>query len=162
MRPLIPASRDHGDAQRVRGCDRTGTAYAVVDPVGRFVDIGLSPGWWRALGPARVAAGLLEAWETATMKAALAPLLMRGEAIDAAKGRLAEAYRLLDQGREQPAICVLIGPRGLFRLHVRGGRIDSAEVGPLTPADTERLSADARDTLAELARHRAGANLAPA
>src|SRR3954469_1295303 len=50
---------------RITGPDRTGTAFAVVDAVGRFVDIGLHPGWWSALGPARVAAGLLEALTTA-------------------------------------------------------------------------------------------------
>ncbi|MCO8272317.1 hypothetical protein M1L60_17120 [Actinoplanes sp. TRM 88003] len=147
---------------RITGSDRTGTAYAVVDPVGRFVDIGLRPGWWRALGPARVAAGLLEALESARMSAALAPLVERGEIVDAARGRITEAYRLIDEGREQPALRVIIGPRGLFRLHVRGGRIESAETGPLTPADTDRLGADARDCLTELARPAAGAECAPA
>ncbi|WP_127497943.1 hypothetical protein [Actinoplanes solisilvae] len=147
--------------KRLSGTDRTGTAYAVVDPVGRFVDIGLLPGWWSALGPARVAAGLLEALETARMLAATAPLVERGEGFDTARGRIAEAYRLIDEGRAQPAIRVIIGPRGLFRLHVRGGRVDSAEVGPLTSADTDRLSADARDALTELARPGCGASLAP-
>ncbi|MGK5679144.1 hypothetical protein [Actinoplanes sp. URMC 104] len=136
----------------ISGSDRTGTAYAVVDPVGRFVDIGLRPGWWPALGPARVAAGLVEALEAARMQAATAPLVQRGEVADTARGRIAEAYRLIDEGREEHAIRVVIGPRGLFRLHVRGGRIHSAEAGPLTPADGERLRADARDALTELAR----------
>ncbi|WP_250003045.1 hypothetical protein [Actinoplanes sp. M2I2] len=147
---------------RITGSDRTGTAYAVVDPIGRFVDIGLRPGWWPALGPARVAAGLLEALESARMTAATAPLVERGEALDTARGRIAEAYRLIAEGDEQPAIRVIIGPRGLFRVHVRGGRIDRAETGALTPADTERLSADARDALAELARPTTDAQPAPA
>ncbi|WP_250027621.1 hypothetical protein [Paractinoplanes maris] len=149
-------------ANRITGSDRTGTAFAVVDPVGRFVDIGLRPGWWPALGPARVAAGLLEALESARMQAATAPLVERGDLFDTAWSRITEAYRLIDEGREQPALRVIIGPRGLFRLHARGGRIDSAETGPLTPADTERLSADARDALAELARPAADAECAPA
>jgi hypothetical protein len=50
----------------------------------------------------------------------------------------------------------------LFRLHVRGGRVDGAETGPLTAADTERLCADARDALTELARPGCGANVVPA
>jgi hypothetical protein len=136
-------------------------AYAVVDPVGRFVDIGLRAGWWPTLGPARVAAGLLEALESARMIAATAPLVERGDVFDTARGRIAEAYRLIDEGREQPALRVIIGPRGLFHLHVRGGRIDGAETGPLTPADAERLAADARDTLAELAQAAQPAGLRP-
>ncbi|WP_184955054.1 hypothetical protein [Paractinoplanes abujensis] len=142
--------------------DRTGSAYAVVDPVGRFVDIGLRPGWWPALGPVRVAAALVEALEAARMQAALAPLVQRGEGRDRARSRITAAYRLIDEGREQPALQVIIGPRGLFRLHVRGGRVDGAEVGPVTPADTERIAADARDVLTELAGGRVGARYAPA
>lgn len=147
--------------KRISATDHTGTAYAVVDPVGRFVDIGLLSGWWPELGPARVAAGLLEALEAARMLAATAPLVERGDVFDTARDRIAEAYRLIDEGRAQPAIRVIIGPRGLFRLHVRGGRVDGAEVGPLTSGDTDRLSADARDALTELARPGCGASLAP-
>ena len=147
--------------KRIRGSDHTGTAFAVVDPVDRFVDIGLLPGWWSALGPARVAAGLLEALQAARLRAATAPLVERGEALDIARGRIAEVCRLIDEGRARPAIRVIMGPRGLFRLHVRGGRVDGAEVGPLTPADTDRLSADTRDALAELTRPGRGASLAP-
>ncbi|XVU24690.1 hypothetical protein ACQPZJ_47025 [Actinoplanes sp. CA-054009] len=188
-----------GRAQRITGPDRTGTAWAVVDSVGRFVDIGLRPGWWEALGPDGVAAGLLEALESARMKAALVPLLLRrkgeprqgprdeppqgrqqgsredlletapdlppptaADFLDAARGRIAEAYRLIDEAgkrmREQQATRVIAGPRGLFRLHVRGERIERAEAGPERPTagDTERLVADARDALAELARGRDG------
>ncbi|XVV11948.1 hypothetical protein ACQP2X_45225 [Actinoplanes sp. CA-131856] len=212
-------------AQRITGPDRTGTAWAVVDSVGRFVDIGLRPGWWEALGPDGVAAGLLEALESARLKAALVPLLLRrngepqrrngeprersgksqepggelwgqsGESreqsgepqqrssvprmrsgerqdlpdlpppeaadfLDAARGRIAEAYRLIDEAgkrmREQQATRVIAGPRGLFRLYVRGERIERAEAGPQRPVagDTDRLVADARDALAELARGR--------
>jgi hypothetical protein len=174
----------------ISGPDSTGTAYAVVDSVGRFVDIGLLPGWWCALGPDGVAAGLLEALESARMKAALVPLILRRsgpprtppettppallrttappEPLDAsdvlktARGRIAEAYRLIDEAgktlHEQQAVRVIAGPRGLFRLHVRGGRIDHAEAGPQRPTadDTDRLVADARDVLAELARGRSG------
>ena len=53
--------------ERIGGLDHTGTAYAVVDQVGRFVDIGLTAGWWAALGHDRVAAGLLEALRAARM-----------------------------------------------------------------------------------------------
>ncbi|MFF5079847.1 hypothetical protein ACFY36_22575 [Actinoplanes sp. NPDC000266] len=200
-------------AQRITGPDRTGTAWAVVDSVGRFVDIGLRPGWWEALGPDGVAAGLLEALESARMKAALVPLLLRrngepqkrhggpqeqsggpqaqsgkphdelngepqlgrggqeqeaaelpppgaADFLDAARGRIAEAYRLIDEAgkrmREQQATRVIAGPRGLFRLHVRGERIERAEAGPHRPGagDTDRLVADARDALTELARGR--------
>ncbi|MBU2662806.1 hypothetical protein KOI35_04725 [Actinoplanes bogorensis] len=147
---------------RISGLDRTGTAFAVVDPVGRFIDIGLRPGWWPALGPARVAAGLIEALEAARMQAALVPLVARGDVHETARGRIAEAYRLIDEGREQPAIQVVIGSRGLFRLHVRGGRIDGAETGPLTHTDAEPLLADAREVLTELGRRPSDARLAGA
>ncbi|MBL7254925.1 hypothetical protein [Paractinoplanes lichenicola] len=146
----------------INGIDRTGTAYAMVDPVGRCVDIGLRSGWWSALGPARVAAGLLEALEAARIQAALAPLMQRGEGHDTARSRISEAYRLIDECPEKPALQVIIGPRGLFRLHVRGGRIDGAEIGPVTPADTDRIAADARDALTELSGQRIGTRYAPA
>ncbi|MEV4350375.1 hypothetical protein AB0J83_38455 [Actinoplanes sp. NPDC049596] len=181
----VGSSLDH--TQRISGPDRTGTAYAVVDSVGRFVDIGLRPGWWPALGPEGVAAGLLEALESARMKAALVPLIVRrngrpprsrsepldetlglpppgaADFLDAARGRIAEAYRLIDDAgqrmREQQTTRVITGPRGLFRLYVRGGRIESAEAGPQRPTatDTDRLVADARDTLTQLARESGGA-----
>lgn len=169
---------------RIAGPDRTGTAFAVVDAVGRFVDIGLHPGWWAALGPGRVAAGLLEALATARLKAALVPMILRrddyrpspreGAAppaddgfLDAARGRIAEAYRLIDDVdrrlRERQAIRVVAGPRGLFRVHARGGRIERAEVtAMLTLGDTERLLADARHALAKLAGARAAATPARA
>ena len=167
---------------RIAGPDRTGTAFAVVDAVGRFVDISLQPGWWSALGPARVAAGLIEALETARLKAALVPMILRRNGyrpspatdeptgdrlvdtsdegfLDAARGRIAEAYRLIDdagrQLREREAERVVSGPRGLFRLHTRGGRIERAELaGALAPGDTDRLLADARAALIELAKVR--------
>ncbi len=165
---------------RIAGPDRTGTAFAVVDAVGRFVDLSLHPGWWAALGPARVAAGLLEALATARLKAALVPMILRrhgyqllpreGEAppalrpgddgfLDAARGRIAEAYRLIDDAdkrlRGRQAVRVVAGPRGLFRAQARGGRIERAEVtAVLVPGDTDRLLADARHVLAQLARCR--------
>ena len=221
---------------RISGLDHTGTAYAVVDPVGRFVDIGLTAGWWPVLGPDRVAAGLLEALASARMKAALVPFLLRrpgtppvadrlgtppapaglgtppaparlgtppvadrlgtppvadrlgtpptpagpgtspavgrlgappaagwsaatpvADFLDVTRARMAEAGRLIDNGGDRPHEVpaeIITGPRGLIRLHVRGGRIDRAEAGPhrCTAADTDRLAADARDALAELAR----------
>ncbi|GID76415.1 hypothetical protein Ade02nite_50560 [Paractinoplanes deccanensis] len=82
--------------------------------------------------------------------------------LDAARGRIAEAYRLIDEAgkrmREHQSSRVIAGPRGLFRLHVRGGRIERAEAGPRRPTagDTESLVADARDALAELGRSRLG------
>jgi hypothetical protein len=183
---------------RIAGPDRTGTAFAVVDAVGRFVDVSLQPGWWTMLGPARVAGGLLEALETARLKAALVPMILRRsghavspgaaapgtgpqaaastganeslppaplpppadrEFLDAARGRIAEAYRLIDDAdkrlREQQAVRVIAGPRGLFRLHVRGSQIDRGEVAAgITAADTDRLLADVREVLAELTRVR--------
>jgi hypothetical protein len=168
---------------RIAGPDRTGTAFAVVDAVGRFVDVSLQPGWWTMLGPARVAGGLLEALETARLKAALVPMILRRsghamspsadeglppaplpppadrEFLDAARGRIAEAYRLIDDAdkrlREHQAVRVIAGPRGLFRLHVRGSQIDRGEVAAgITAADTDRLLADVREVLAELTRVR--------
>jgi hypothetical protein len=159
---------------RIAGPDRTGTAFALVDAVGRFVDISLLPSWWTVLGPAKVAAGLLEALATARLKAALVPMILRrpgyptspsdDEApaaadgfLDAAHGRIAEAYRLIDdvgkRSRERAAIRVVGVAGGLFRVHARGGRIERAEVtAVLAPGDTDRLLADARHALAALAK----------
>ena len=176
---MVIRARDDGSPprlDRIAGPDRTGTAFAVVDAMGRFVDISLHPGWWAALGPAGVAAGLLEALATARLKAALVPMILRRPGylplprvdegppaddgfVDAARDRITEAYRLIDNAdkrpRERPAIRVVAGPRGLFRVHARGGRIERAEVtAVLAPGDTERLLADARLAFAELARVR--------
>jgi hypothetical protein len=153
---------------RIAGPDRTGTAFALVDAMGRFVDIGLRPGWWVALGPARVSAGLLEALDTARLKAALVPMILRrnghaplsrdADLLDVIRGRLTDANRLIDDDagagdrpRDRPAVRTIVGPRRLFRLHVRGSRIDRAQVaGIVTAADTDRLVADARAALNEL------------
>ncbi len=182
LRPGEPPGR----LDRIDGPDRTGTAYAVVDSVGRFVDIGLDPGWWTALGPGRVATGLLEALECARMKAALVPLILRRHGVrppapppveqlpplpppddvdfvDAARARIADAYRLIDDAdkrmREHQTSRVIAGPRGLFRLHVRGSHIEGADVHQdgLSADDTDRLVADARDALTELTRGPAAA-----
>ncbi len=172
---------------RIDGPDSSGTAWAVVDSVGRFVDIGLDPLWWSALGPGRVATGLLEALECARMKAALVPLILRRHGfpppppppaerplpplpppddenfLDAARSRIADAYRLIDDAdkrmRDHLATRVIAGPRGLFRLHVRGGHIEGADVAQagLSAEDTDRLVADARDALTELTRGPAAA-----
>jgi hypothetical protein len=147
---------------RITGPDRTGTAFAVVDAVGRFTDIGLHSAWWLALGPAGVAEALLEALATARLKAALVPMILRHAAssklvieqhtlgdgfLDAAGGRIAEAGRLIDDaGPEPPAVRVIAGTRGLFRLHLRGNRIERAEVTGVP--DTDLLVADAREVLA--------------
>jgi hypothetical protein len=140
---------------RIRGLDSTGTAFAVVDSVGRFVDIGLDPGWWPALGPRRVACGLLEALACARLKAALVPFIMRKHDLEAAHARLAEAYRLIAHAGTGPPLRTITGPRGLIRLHVRGGHIDSADITEehLVATDGDRLAADARDALTELSRH---------
>jgi len=149
---LAPTS---GPPFRIAGPDRTGTAVAVVDPLGRFVDVGLHPGWWVALGPDRVAAGLIEAVATARLKAALVPMILRRPGtddgfLDAARGRIAEAARLIDQAGPRPAIRMITGPRGLFRLYLSGDRIDRAELldpDRLAPGDTDALVTDARQTL---------------
>jgi hypothetical protein len=120
------------------------------------------------------------------MKAALVPLIMRRHGVkpppvppveqvpplpppqdedflDAARGRIADAYRLIDDAdkrmREHAVIRVIAGPRGLFRLHVRGSHIEGADVAQsrLSPDDTDRLVADARDALTELTRGRSAA-----
>lgn len=160
---------------RIGGPDRTGTAFAVVDALGRFVDISLHPSWWSALGPSRVAAGLLEALESARLKAALVPMILRRhgyapsstrepaharpEGESDLRAQITDAYRLIDDAgkrlREREATRVVDGPRGLFRLHLRGGRIERAELlARPVPGDTDRLVADARDALAELAKVR--------
>ena len=144
---------------RITGPDRTGTAFAVVDAVGRFVDVGLHPGWWVALGPARVATALLEALAAARMKAALVPLVLRrvsysalsidviGQHTPGDDGRIAEARRSIHLD-DLPAERIVTGRHGVFRLYMRGGRIDRAEAAAgLTSADADRLVADAREAL---------------
>jgi hypothetical protein len=59
---------------RFQGLDRTGTAWAVVDAMGRCVDIGLGRRWSSELGAARVPDGLAEALESARMEASVAIL----------------------------------------------------------------------------------------
>ncbi|NMO50471.1 hypothetical protein HH310_04595 [Actinoplanes sp. TBRC 11911] len=148
---------------RIRGLDSSGTAFAVVDAVGRFVDIGLDSCWWTALGPERLAAGLLEALSSARMKAALVPLIMRKNGVMRRTGGLAETYQLikdvntnkLARAENGPRKRVLDGPRGLFRLHVRGSHIEGADiVGALACDDGDRVAADARDALVEFGRSR--------
>jgi hypothetical protein len=156
---------------RIAGPDRTGTAFAVVDALGRFVDIGLHPSWWSALGPESVAAGLVEALETARMKAALVPMILRRYGYlpsprhsaenppiprpgDDYRGWIAEAYRLIDDAgrrlREPAAARLVDGPDRLLRLHLRGHRIERFELlARPGPGDTDRLLADARAALAE-------------
>ena len=174
-RPGYPPPR----LDRIDGPDRTGTVHAVVDGTGRFVDLRLDPGWWAALGPERVAAGITEALEAARMKASLAWLVLRryggppparpdrlpplpppsdDDFVSAVRDRIEDAYRLADDAkrrlRDANTARVIAGPRGLIRLHVRGRRIERIEVEQhtLTAADTDRLVADARDALGESAR----------
>lgn len=144
----------------------------MVDALGRFVDISLHPSWWAALGPAKVAAGMLEALESARLKAALVPMILRrhGYVESSRRGpahakpeeesdlraQIADAYRLIDDaGKRREASRIIDGPRRLFRLHARGGRIERAELlaGPI-PGDTDRLVADARAAFAELSKVR--------
>jgi hypothetical protein len=148
---------------RIRGLDSTGTAFAVVDAVGRFVDIGLDSCWWTALGSERAASGLIEALGSARMKAALVPLIVRKNGIMRRTGGLAETYELIRdvntskvaRSGNGPQVRALDGPRGLFRLHVRGGHIEAAEViGEIGGGDGDVLAADARDALIELGRSR--------
>ena len=164
---------------RIDGPDRTGTVHAVVDGTGRFVDLRLDPGWWAALGPGRVAIGITEALEAARMKASLAWLVLRRRGVRpppaeqssralppvgdqdflvAVRDRIEDAYQLRDDAdrrlRAANTTRVIIGPRGLVRLHVTGRRIERAEVEQhgLTAADGDRLAADARDALNDLTR----------
>lgn len=143
---------------RIRGLDSTGAAFAVVDAVGRVVDIGLDPCWWTVLGPERVASGLLEALSSARMKAALVPLIMRRHGI--VRGGFAQTYRLIRDVNTSEIVGAentrwVDGPRGLFRLHIRGSRIESADViGDLGCGDGDHLADDARDALMELGRSR--------
>ena len=166
---------------RIDGPDRTGTVHAVVDGTGRFVDLRLDPGWWAALGPERVAAGITEALEAARMKASLAWLVLRRRGgppppaepssralppvgdqnfLGAVLNRIEDAYQLRDDAdrrlRAANTSRVIAGPRGLVRLHVTGRRIERAEVVQhgLTAADGDRLAADARDVLHDLAQGR--------
>jgi hypothetical protein len=155
-----PASR----IDRIRGLDSTGAAFAVVDAVGRFVDIGLDSCWWAALGPDHVAAGLVEALGSARMKAALVPLILRRNGILRGSRGLAETYQLIKDvnanklasaADDGPRLRVVDGPQGLFRLHVRGSHIEAADIiGEIGCGDGERLAADARDALIELGRSR--------
>jgi hypothetical protein len=164
---------------RIDGPDRSGTVHAVVDGTGRFVDLRLDPGWWTALGPGRAAAGITEALEAARMKASLAWLVLRryggplptqpdrlrplplpgdDDFVGAVRDRIEDAYRLADDAkrrlRDANAARVVAGPRGLIRLHVRGRRIERIEIEQrgLTADDTDRLVADARDALGDLAK----------
>lgn len=165
---------------RIDGPDHTGTVYAVVDATGRFLDLGLDPGWWAALGPGRVATGITEALEAARMKASLVWLVLRrhgvrpplppeadrlpplpqpgdDDFVSAVRNRIEDAYQLADDTRRRlrdvESARVVAGPRGLIRLHVRGRRIERIEVEQhgLTADDTDRLVADARAALSELA-----------
>ncbi|WP_433370308.1 hypothetical protein ACQPZX_45290 [Actinoplanes sp. CA-142083] len=143
----------------------------MVDALGRFVDIGLRPSWWSALGPEGVAAGLLEALASARMKAALVPMILRRsgyaplpvrepaharpEGESDLRAQIADADRLIDDGGkgERETTRIIDGPRGLFRLHVRGGRVERAELlARPVPGDTDRLLADAREALAKVGR----------
>jgi hypothetical protein len=73
--------------------------------------------------------------------------------LTAAHDRIAEASRLIDNADKRPALRVVAGPRGLFRVHARGSRIERAEVtAALGPADTDRLLTDARAALGELSK----------
>ena len=166
---------------RIDGPDRTGTVHAVVDGTGRFVDLRLDPGWWTALGPGGVATGITEALEAARMKASLVWLVLRRRGVrpppppeadplpplplpgdedfvSAVRNRIEDAYQLADDTkrrlRDVDSTRVVAGPRGLIRLHVRGRRIERIEVEQygLTTDDTDRLVADGRDALGELAK----------
>jgi hypothetical protein len=148
---------------RIRGLDSTGMAFAVVDAVGRFVDIGLDSCWWTTLGPDRVAGGMLEALSSARMKAALVPLIMRKNGVMRRTGGLAEIYQLIKdvntnklvRAESGPQTRAIDGPRGLFRLQVRGSHIEGADiVGSLGCDDGDLVAADARDAFVEFGRSR--------
>jgi hypothetical protein len=143
-------------ADRVDSPDATGTAWAVVDWRGHFVDLWLNPGWWSELGPARVGAGLLEALESARMKVTLAKLVLQSHGFQPPRREtkvdhgprlpdihapgFPDAMRTLlyeSQDRIQEAERLwhdldsersYLGPRGLFRLVTRGWQIEWAEV----------------------------------
>lgn len=60
----------------IDGTDASGTVYCAVDVAGTLTHLGIDPGWWGALGPARVAAAILEAVRNAKFKAMMARLIL--------------------------------------------------------------------------------------
>jgi hypothetical protein len=61
---------------RIDGTDRSGTVHCVVDDDGEFVDISIDPRWWGAVGPAGIAAAILDALSFARSKASMAQLIL--------------------------------------------------------------------------------------
>ncbi|MEO3745962.1 hypothetical protein [Plantactinospora sp. B5E13] len=61
---------------RIDGVDASGTIHCTVDLAGALLDLQIDPGWWSALGPERVAAGVLEALEHARTKVVVAVMAL--------------------------------------------------------------------------------------
>jgi hypothetical protein len=83
------------------------------------------------------------------------PAHARPEGESDLRAQIADANRLIDDAgkREREVTRVVDGPRGIFRVHLRGGRIERAELlARPVPGDTDRLVADARAALAESAK----------
>jgi hypothetical protein len=60
----------------VEGSDASGTVYCVVDLAGSVVQVGITDGWWSAVGPQGVAAAVLQALRLAKEKAGVAKLVL--------------------------------------------------------------------------------------
>lgn len=61
----------------VEGQDASGTIYCVIRPDGRPVQVGITDGWWSAVGPGGVAHAVLEAYQYAREKVAFARLVLQ-------------------------------------------------------------------------------------
>lgn len=60
----------------IEGSDASGTVYCVVDLAGSVVQVGITDGWWTAVGPQGVAAAVLQALRLAKEKAGVAKLVL--------------------------------------------------------------------------------------
>jgi hypothetical protein len=60
----------------IEGTDASGTVYCVVDLSGALVQVGITDGWWAAVGPQGVAAAVLQALRLAKEKAGVAKLVL--------------------------------------------------------------------------------------
>ncbi|MEV4637389.1 hypothetical protein AB0J80_08565 [Actinoplanes sp. NPDC049548] len=76
----------------IDGTDSSGTVYCVVDLGGNLLEVGISDGWWDAVGPRGVAAAVLASLRFARDKAGLARMVLNHHGRSAAVP--ASAYRI--------------------------------------------------------------------